>query len=157
MTKYHELLLTFDICVNLLLSIMQQKCFRPEVAPLTWFCLEWLVFLWGKYHVMFIFILLILLCKQSILTIPVCQSSVHSMVSARYRKLVILCVNASQNAQTFMTLFAAQTERTTRVNAFLSHRLAKPRLRSRWLVALKSVVGSKDILVFPGASCSKGG
>ena len=68
------------------------------------------------------------------------------MVSARYHKLVILCVNASQNAQTFMTLFAAQTERTTRVNAFLSHRLAKPRLRSGWLVALKSVVGSKVIL-----------
>ena len=68
------------------------------------------------------------------------------MVSARYHKPVILCVNASQNAQTFMTLFAAQTERTTRVNAFLSHRLAKPRLRSRWSVALKSVVSSKVIL-----------
>ena len=125
-------------------------------CPITRLFFEWLGVLWRKYHLMPLF-LLILLCKQSIPTIPVCQSNVHSMVSARYRKLVILCVNASQNARTFMTLFAAQTERTTRVNVFLSHRLAKPRLRSGWLVALKSVVSSKVIVVFPGASCLKDG
>ena len=134
--------LTSDICVTLLLCIMQQKCFRPEVAPL----LDFVSNGWLSCGVNITSRLPLFCCKQSILTIPVCQSSVHSMVSARYHKLVILCVNASQNAQTFMTLFAAQTERTTRVNAFLSHRLAKPRLRSRWLVALKSVVSSKVIL-----------
>ena len=58
MTEYHELL--FNVwCMRYSVIVHHAtKMFSSRSCPVTWFCFEWLVVLWRKYHLMFIFILL---------------------------------------------------------------------------------------------------
>ena len=78
--------------------------------------------------------------KFQTLMIPVCHMSARSMVFVACLKMVTPCANASQTALASMILFVGQTERTTLVNVFWRHRLAKPRPWYTLLVALRSAV-----------------
>lgn len=89
----------------------------------------------------------LLQAKFQTLMIPVCHMSARSMVFAGCLKMVTLCANASQTALSSMIPFVGQTERTTPVNVFWRHRLAKPIPWYTSLMALRSAVSWYLILL----------